>query len=257
MNRHGHDLDRAAATLASAAHLVVFTGSGVSKESGLATFRDVDGAWAQYDPMDYASPQGFRRNPQGVWEWYAQRRQQMLEVEPNPAHLAIAALENLIAEVTVITQNIDGLHQRAGSSRVLELHGNIHRYKCSRHCRGEPTYLPTPDPFEETLQPCPYCGAHARPDVVWFGESLPPDVWEAAAFAAMTCDAMLVVGTSGAVEPAASLPRYARQHRAFIVEVNPETTPITQIAGAALRGPAGEWMPALLEAVRDIHDAQA
>ncbi len=242
----------AAAGLHGAQHLVVFTGAGVSKESGLATFRDADGAWAKVDPQRYASPQGFRKHPREVWQWYVWRRQEMQKAPPNPAHLTIAACERLFPTVTVVTQNIDGLHQAAGSQRVLELHGSIHRFKCSANCCGAPTLVPTPALTEEEPCPCPHCGALIRPAVVWFGESLPPDVWEAAAQAALSCDAMLVVGTSGLVEPAASLPRYAAHYGAFVVEVNLEPTPLTPLAAVHLPGLAGEVLPALLEAYQSI-----
>jgi NAD-dependent deacetylase len=241
---------RRAALIGAARRLVVFTGAGVSKESGLATFREADGAWAKYDPQEYASPRGFRAHPEKVWRWYATRRQKIAGVEPNPAHRAIAELEELVPHVVVITQNIDELHARAGSSRVLELHGNVHRYKCSTNCRGDPTLVPTPLPTTEEIQRCPHCGAYARPDVVWFGETLPVEVWEQAAVEVTTCDAMLVVGTSGVVEPAASLPRHAGAAGAFVVEVNPEPTALTSIADVSLRGPAGEVLPRLIGAVR-------
>jgi len=238
----------AAARLRDARRVVVFTGAGVSKESGLATFRDTDGAWAQFNPEDYASPSGFRKQPRVVWQWYAHRRREMAVARPNPAHQAIATLEALSAQLVVITQNIDGLHQAAGSREVLELHGNIERFKCFANCRGAPTLVPTPDPTIEEPVRCPYCGAFIRPAVVWFHEMLPADVWERAAEAACTCDVMLVVGTSGLVEPAASLPRYAQQGGCYVIEINLEPTPLTARISLYLAGAAGEVLPALAAA---------
>lgn len=238
-----------AAQLLTVPHLVVFTGAGMSKDSGLDTFRDADGVWARNAPQDFASPEGFRRNPRAVWRWYAQRRRQMLAAAPNPGHLAVAALEQRLPQVTVITQNIDGLHQRAGSRHVLELHGSVHRYKCSRNCRGNPTLTPLPDVDEEEPRPCPHCGALTRPDVVWFGELLPADVWDAAVLAIATCDAVLVIGTSGQVEPAASLLWRAKSRRKPLVEVNPGPTLVNAIADVILPGTAAEVLPLLEQAL--------
>lgn len=230
--------------------LVVFTGAGVSKESGLDTFRDEDGVWAKDNPQKYASPAGFRRHPREVWRWYQERRRNAASVEPNPAHLAIADLEQVVPHVAVVTQNIDGLHQEAGSTYVLELHGSLRRYKCAQDCQDDPTPVETPPLDVEEPTRCPHCGAYTRPDIVWFHEMLPTDVWEAAINEAHTCDAMLVVGTSGVVEPAASLPWSAKQHGALVIEVNPERTPNTSIADIVLRGPAGSIMPQVLDAMR-------
>jgi NAD-dependent deacetylase len=229
---------------------VVFTGAGVSKESGLDTFRDEDGVWARDNPEKYASPTGFRRHPREVWRWYQARRRGAADAAPNPAHRAIAALEDVVPHVTVVTQNIDGLHQEAGSTHVLELHGSLRRYKCAQNCRGNPTPVPTPPLEAEVPTRCPHCGAYTRPDVVWFHEMLPTDIWEAAIDEAHRCDAMIIVGTSGLVEPAASLPWSAKQHGALLVEINPDRTPVTSIADVVLRGPAGTMMPALLDALR-------
>ncbi len=230
--------------------IVVFTGAGVSKESGLDTFRDKDGVWAKDNPQKYASPAGFRRHPREVWRWYQERRRSAASVQPNPAHRAIADLEAVVPHVIVVTQNIDGLHQEAGSTHVLELHGSLRRYKCAQNCRGEPTPVPTPPLEAEEPTRCPHCGAYTRPDVVWFHEMLPTDVWEEAVSQVHTCDAMLIVGTSGLIEPAASLPWSAKQRGALLVEVNPERTPNTSIADIVLRGPAGTLMPKLVDAMR-------
>lgn len=235
-----------AARLLDVQRLVVFTGAGMSKDSGLDTFRDVDGVWANNAPQDYASPEGFHRNPRTVWQWYIQRRRQMLEAKPNAGHRAIAKLDTLLPHVTVITQNIDGLHQRAGNQRVLELHGSVHRYKCSKNCRGLPTLTPVPELTQEEPLLCPYCGALTRPDVVWFGEMLPADVWESAVVEIAVCDAVLVVGTSGVVEPAASLLWRAKSRRKSLVEVNPEPTLVSSIADVVLQGKAAEIVPKLV-----------
>lgn len=240
----------AAYELVTARHVVIFTGAGVSKESGIATFRERDGAWAKYDPRVYATMEGFRRHPEQVWQWYNWRRQEILKAGPNPAHRGLAELEALFPRVVVITQNIDGLHQRAGSSTVLELHGSFQRFRCSADCRGHPTPLPEPPLDLPAPPPCPFCGAPTRPDVVWFGELLPTEVWEQAVEEALQCDAMLVVGTSGVVEPAAALPRLALQHSALVIEVNPEPTPLTPRVPLYLSGPAGTLIPALVAAVR-------
>ncbi len=231
-------------------HIVVFTGAGVSKESGLDTFRDEEGVWAKDNPEKYASPAGFRRHPQEVWYWYQERRRSASSAAPNPAHEAITDLEEIVPHVVVVTQNIDGLHQEAGSTQVLELHGSLRRYKCAQNCQGNPTPVPTPPLEAEEPTRCPHCGAITRPDVVWFHEMLPMDVWEKAIAEANTCDAILVVGTSGVVEPAASLPWSAKQHGALLVEINPARTPNTSIADIVLRGPAGTLMPALVETMR-------
>jgi NAD-dependent deacetylase len=236
--------------LASLQRIAVFTGAGVSKESGLDTFRDADGVWARDNPEKYASPQGFRRHPREVWRWYQERRRKMQTVAPNPAHKAIAELEQFIPHVAVITQNIDGLHQEAGSTHVLELHGSVRRYKCAKACQGEPTLVPTPSLELEEPTHCPHCGAYTRPDVVWFHEMLPGEVWEQAVTEVVTCEAIWVVGTSGLVEPAASLPRHAKQQGGLLVEVNPAPTALTTLADLVLRGPAGEMLPALVSAMR-------
>jgi NAD-dependent deacetylase len=239
------------ALLAAAQRLVVFTGAGVSKESGLATFRDSDGVWQKIDPQKYATPEGFKRHPRKVWQWYQARRQKVKGVQPNPAHRAIAELDEILPHVVVITQNIDGLHQAAGSEEVLELHGTLRRYKCFANCRGTPTPVPTPGPEVEEPARCPHCGAYVRPDVVWFNEMLPVDVWEEAALEVTSCDAMLIVGTSGIVAPAASLPHHAEANGAFIVEVNPEPTALTPLTDVSLRGPAGEVVPRVVARVRE------
>jgi NAD-dependent deacetylase len=224
----------------------VFTGAGVSAESGISTFRDQGGLWERYSLEDVATPDGFARNPKLVWEFYEARRAALARVNPNPAHESIARLSGLVQELTVITQNVDGLHQRAGSKKVLEIHGSLVRAKCSGSCGRmlDPFAHPAPE-----IPPRCTCGALLRPDVVWFGEMLPGDVWARAEAAAASCEVMLAVGTSGAVWPAAGIPITARRRGAFVVEVNPEPTEISEHVDAALRGRAGEILPRLVDAL--------
>lgn len=232
-------------TLRAARHIAVFTGAGVSAESGIPTFRDAQtGLWAQYRAEDLATPEAFRRDPVTVWNWYAWRRELMRDVLPNPAHRAIAHLEKLIDRVSVITQNVDGLHRKAGSGEVIELHGNIWNNFCSE-CRHEQTVLPE----SKDIPPrCTQCGGHLRPGVVWFGEALPEQAWTRAAEILEVADVFFCIGTSSLVEPAASLPRYARARNRTVIQVNPEATSHDEIAQYVLRGRAGEILPALIEA---------
>jgi NAD-dependent deacetylase len=259
MNNGGHTpIAEAARTIRTSRRLVVLTGAGISKESGIPTFRDArDGLWAKYDPQQLATSAAFRRNPRLVWDWYQYRRELIAQARPNPGHYAIAELEKHLSHVVVITQNIDGLHHAAGSRDVIAMHGDIRQNKCFAHCRGEPTLINI-DQLEwdrEAGPPsCPYCGAYVRPNVVWFNESLPPDALERAFALSQTCDVMLIVGTSGVVVPVATLPHYARENGAVLIEVNPDTTPITDIATRHLAGPAGEILPELVAAlVQDDH----
>lgn len=230
--------------LRQAKHVAVLTGAGISAESGVPTFRDAQtGLWATYSPEELATPQAFRRNPKLVWEWYAWRRELVSQAQPNPGHVALAELEKRVPTFTLITQNVDGLHQRAGSRNVIELHGNIHRTKCFK----EGIIVDAWPATEEVPPPCPRCGGHLRPDVVWFGENLPPQALETAVAAAHTCDVFLSIGTSGMVHPAASLPFYALQTGATLVEINPDETPLTASATYVLSGPAGQILPELLK----------
>ncbi len=249
MSDRDADLTQLRAWVQAARRLVVFTGAGVSAESGIPTFRDaLTGLWARFDPEQLATEAAFRADPSMVWRWYAERRAAIAAAQPNAAHRAIAALEGRGPRVSVVTQNIDGLHARAGSHEVLELHGNILRVKCLEGCgnpeRIEPAFDWRADPREPP--PCPRCGAPLRPDVVWFGELLPPDVFSRAERAALRCDLMLVVGTSALVHPAAGLPLLARQAGARIAVVNPQDTPIDALADRVLRGSAATVLPELL-----------
>lgn len=233
-------------SLRSARRVTVLTGAGISAESGVPTFREAQtGLWGQYDPEELATPQAFQRNPRLVWEWYAWRRELVAKAEPNPGHLALAQLEQRIPHFTLITQNVDGLHQRAGSQNVIELHGNIWRTICFDDRQVVDAW-----PDSEEIPPrCPRCGGLLRPDVVWFGESLPAQALDAAWTAAKQGELFLTVGTSAIVQPAASLPWVALEHGIPTVEINPNSTPLTPAMTYVLPGPAGQVLPALVKAL--------
>ena len=248
-----HLFIQAAEALSRASIVAVSSGAGMSKESGIPTFRDaLTGLWARYDPQELATPQAFRRNPDLVWSWYWHRRQLLDSVRPNPGHEAIAALEALVPRVVVLTQNVDGLHVVAGSTDVVELHGSLRRYKCFAGCQGSPTAidLSVLNAGPERAPRCPLCGDYVRPDVVWFGEVLGEGALDRAFDVAASSDVMLVVGTSGVVQPAASLPVVARQAGSTVIEVNPSPSEITPLADIFLQGPAGEVLPALVDTLR-------
>lgn len=226
--------------------VVVLTGAGVSQESGLRTFRDAQtGLWAQYKPTDLASPDAFARDPKLVWDWYAWRREAIKAVRPNAGHYALAQMEKHIPQFTLITQNVDGLHRMAGNQNVLELHGNIQRVRCA-DCY---TFTEIWDDDTEAVPRCKVCGGLLRPDVVWFGEALPRDQLEAAVEAARACEVFFSIGTSGVVQPAASLAFAAHNRGATVVEINVEPTPLTPKVNYALHGKSGEILPRLVEAI--------
>ena len=226
--------------------LAVLTGAGASQESGLRTFRDSQtGLWAQYKPEDLASPQAFARDPKLIWDWYAWRREAVKSVRPNRGHYALAEIEKRISTFTLITQNVDGLHRMAGNQNVLELHGNIQRVRCSE-CH---TYSETWEDDSESVPRCVVCGGLLRPDVVWFGEALPRQQLEAAVEAARTCEVFFSIGTSGVVQPAASLAFAAHNRGAVVVEINAEATPLTPKVDYFLQGKSGEILPDLVNAV--------
>jgi NAD-dependent deacetylase len=235
-----------AQALREARSVAVLTGAGVSAESGVPTFRDAQtGLWARYDPRELATPAAFARQPRVVWDWYAWRRAEVAKVEPNAAHVALARLERIAREFTLITQNVDGLHARAGSCNLVELHGNIARVKCSR----EGTIADAWEDDDPAVPPrCARCDAFLRPDVVWFEESLPAGALARAEAAATNAQCFLVIGTSAEVYPAAGLPLTARAAGARIVEINPDVTPLSAFADDTLRGPAGRVVPALVDA---------
>ncbi len=232
--------------LRTARHITVLTGAGVSAESGIPTFRDAQvGLWAQYRPEDLATPEAFMRNPKRVWDWYAWRREMVSKSKPNPGHYALAEMQKRAPLFTLITQNVDGFHQLAGSKDVIELHGNLFRARCFQ----EDTLVETWTDTDITPPLCVHCGGFLRPDVVWFGERLPSAALEAAGRAATSCDVFFSIGTSSLVEPAASLARVSLQQGAQVVEINPTETPLTRLATYALSGPSGEILPELIKVV--------
>lgn len=241
--------------LAQAEHVAVLTGAGISAESGIPTFRDPDGLWEKFDPQELANVEAFLDNPELVQGWYRHRRQLVEEAEPNAAHLALAELEAIVPNVWVITQNVDDLHNRAGSSTVVELHGNITRNYCM-NCERDAS-AETVDAAIQDGAPaqCTKCSGLIRPDVVWFGERLPPDAMEEADAATGRADVFLSVGTSAVVYPAARLPVAAGEQGAYVAEVNPDTTGVTGEVDESIRGPAGEVLPDLVDAVENWSQA--
>ena len=236
------DLRRVAGWIGEAQHVVVLTGAGVSAESGVPTFRGAGGLWRGRDVVHVATPEGFQADPRLVWEFYNERRECLRRIEPNPGHYAIARLAGLVDRFTLITQNVDRLHQRAGSQDVIELHGNIHDLRCSE-CKK------VTDRTGESLSAlplCDVCGGILRPAVVWFGEMLPDNAMTWAVSASRTADLMLVVGTSGAVWPASSLAGLARGPS---VEINLEPTHGEHTFDAGLYGPSGVTLPTLVAEV--------
>ncbi len=231
--------------LRNATRVAALTGAGISQESGLRTFRDAQsGLWSQYKPEDLASPEAFTRDPKLVWDWYAMRRGKVRGVEPNPGHFALVEMEKHVPGFTLITQNVDGLHRKAGSQKILELHGNLQRVRCSECGRFAETWEENGD-----VPRCTACGGLLRPDVVWFGEALPRSELEAAVEAARACQVFFSIGTSGVVQPAASLAFAARNKGAVVVEINLEPTPLTGKADFFLQGKSGEVLPELTKAV--------
>jgi NAD-dependent deacetylase len=224
----------------NADHLIALTGAGISKESNVPTFRGKDGLWRQYNAMDLATPQAFAQNPKLVWEWYTWRQDLISKCQPNPAHLTLAEWEKRGILKTVITQNVDGLHRQAGSGKVLEVHGEIWRVKCTacsyRTRLSEPAIgIPT----------CPDCGANLRPDVVWFGESLPSTIMDAVFSQLEQADAIIVIGTSALIQPSASFPFIVKRRGGRVFEVNVEATPLTPITDVHLKEKAGVILPQL------------
>jgi len=232
--------------LGAAQRVAVLTGAGVSAESGVPTFRDaLTGLWANFKPEQLATPIAFRREPRLVWEWYAWRRELVAKANPNPAHLALVEWEKRVPSFTLITQNVDDLHRRAGSRNVIELHGNITRTKCF-----DENVIVTSWPDTAEIPPrCPRCGGHLRPDVVWFGEAMPEEETSRAFATSAQCDVFLSIGTSAVVYPAASLPFHALEHGTTVVEINPDPTPLTDKADYVLTGAAGVILPDLLKSI--------
>jgi NAD-dependent deacetylase len=234
-------LRRMDTSVVSVGSMVVLTGAGISAESGVPTFRGTGGLFREKRAEDLATPHAFSRDPKLVWEWYNWRRGLIGACQPNRGHTTLVEMEDGLDSFALITQNVDGLHRLAGSQNVLELHGNIWRMRCTRGCR--PNWEDRCDSLPEIPPLCPDCGALVRPDVVWFGESLPSGILDAAFAAAQHCQLMLVIGTSAVVQPAASLPLAALQAGAHVVEFNPAPTPLSRVVDESIREPAAEALP--------------
>ena len=232
--------DTVAQKLKDSRKIVFVTGAGISQESGIPTFRGKDGYWRKYDPMKLASIDAFYDDPKLVWEWYEDRRKNILSVKPNEGHFAISQMEEF-KDVVVLTQNIDGLHQRSGSTNVLELHGSIIRIKCTV-C----DFIDNITENFESLPPKCKCGSMLRPDVVWFGEPLPQNIWQSAIKEASVCDVMVIVGTSLVVSPANTLPVYAKQNGAILIEVNPEKTVMSNDMALSIQATSVGVLPKML-----------
>lgn len=237
----------------AAKQLTVLTGAGVSKESGVPTFRDaMDGLWARFNPQQLATAIAFLDDPKLVWDWYEYRRGLVRAAQPNPGHFALAELERRYPTMQIITQNVDDLHEQAGSKNMIRLHGKIAASKCFFNCQGDPTLVDVSKlewDAEKGPPACPHCGKYVRPDIVWFGELLPTDQLRAAKEVLVETDVMLVVGTSGVVSPAAEMPALAKRYGATIIEINPVESQITAIADLWLPAPSGEILPRIISAL--------
>ena len=232
--------------LLEAKKIVFVTGAGISQESGIPTFRGNDGLWRNYDAMKLATIDAFYENPKLVWEWYNDRRKNIFQAKPNDGHFAIAELENFV-DVTVLTQNIDGLHQKAGSKKVLELHGSIIKIKCTV-CDFKTEIT---DEISEVPPKCT-CGNILRPDVVWFGEALNQKIWQNAMILANQCDLMVIAGTSLVVSPANTLPIYAKQNDAFLIEINPENTEMSSQMDLTIKNTSAISLPQLVSIYKKL-----
>jgi len=242
-------IDEAAEVLSHATSVAVLTGAGVSAESGVPTFRASDGLWEGHRIEDVASPEGFGRNPGLVWQFYNARRANVATVEPNPAHTFLAELEDLFPKAfTLVTQNVDGLHQLAGSRNVLELHGSLRRTRCTVCEEVRDQFL---DPLAD-MPTCMLCEGLLRPDIVWFGEMLPQDIWRAAVQATTSCEVFLVVGTSAVVHPAAGLIKLAQTAGAKVVEANLTSTVASDSVDIGLYGPSGQLLPQVMKRLREL-----
>jgi NAD-dependent deacetylase len=247
------DLREAADLIGRAERIVIFTGAGVSAESGIPTFRDaLSGLWEQFDAQRLATPEAFGDDPALVWGWYEWRRAAVERVEPNAGHHALAAIEQRTPECVVVTQNVDDLHERAGSKEPIHLHGSLFAPRCSacgRPAAIENAAVTKTTEGRMTPPPCAHCGAPIRPGVVWFGEALPTGPFEAAVTAAANCQVLITVGTSGVVFPAAEIPQVTARMGGTVIQVNPEPTPLDAVARVNLHGTAAEVLPALVQAV--------
>lgn len=246
-------LVRAAALLRASERPVILTGAGVSAESGVPTFRDAaTGLWSKYDATELATPQAFMRDPDLVWSFYQYRRQITALAKPNPGHFALAELEAQKPGLWIITQNVDDLHEQAGSRRVLRLHGRLRDSRCSQNCKGDPTLIDL-DQYRlnspDTAPRCPFCGARIRPDVIWFNEMLSIPALESAWEAINRADLVLVVGTSGLVHPAADMPMDAHDRGVPVIEVNPQPSALTSVVDIWISQPSGTALPELIRRV--------
>jgi len=240
-------IKKAAEIIKSARSLFVLTGAGISAESGIPTFRGADGLWKNYSATELATPQAFDKNPKLVWEWYHWRQSIILKARPNPAHYAVVELEKRSDKFLLLTQNVDNLHRRAGSRNVLELHGNIFRTRCMQ-CQKTTEYDSEKEHEDIELPVCE-CGGLLRPDVVWFGEPIPQDIWRNSLSFLNNADAALICGTSGVVWPAAAIPEIAKQCGAKTIEINLEPTPISRVVDISIQGKAGEILPKIVKMI--------
>ena len=236
-------VERAIEGLKKTEFLLVITGAGISAESGIPTFRGEDGLWQRYRAEDLATPQAFEQDPEIVWRWYDWRREIIARAEPNKGHIAIKRMEEYFKGFFLITQNVDGLHARAGIKNMIEIHGNLWRVRCTRDNRR---FMLLDVPLKE-IPPLCECGAILRPDVVWFGESLPRAEMEMAYDMLNRCDALLVAGTSGVVYPVASFPGIVKERGGLVIEVNLEPTPLSSLADISIFGKTGDVLPMLVE----------
>ena len=238
-------VDELVQRFAAAKRVFVFTGAGASKESGLPTFREIDGEWKHYDPMTFATLEGFVREPVQVWNMYRKRQRHIDEAQPNPGHIALARMEPYYPQFLLATQNVDDLHERAGSRKMVKIHGDCWGMRCLDCCKVFDTRdYDLPVQFtEETLPTCPECGTLCRPNIVWFGEYVPPEAMSAATQSAATCDLMLIIGTSGEVSGGYGFADYARANRATIVETNPSEGMLTHHADFWIPEAAGTALP--------------
>jgi NAD-dependent deacetylase len=243
VTRHDASLDELRSRVGSARRITILTGAGVSAASGVPTFRGAGGLWRSHRPEDLATPEAFQQNPRLVWEWYDWRRSVIAGCQPNPAHDALARLSTR-PDVTLITQNVDGLHERAGSRDVLRLHGSIWHLRCAARCTRAESWEDRQVPLPRLPPPCPACGRHARPAVVWFGEAIDVDVLERC-LEATACDLFLSIGTSSVVHPAAGLAAHAKSQGAYTVEINPEAIDAARYLDLAIALPAEQALPAL------------
>ena len=233
------------AALQDARHVCVLTGAGISAESGVPTFRDAQtGLWAEFNPHELATPEAFLRDPELIWRWYRWRRELVAKAEPNPGHVALAALAEVVPRLTLVTQNVDSLHQRAGSADVIEFHGNIFEDRCFDENRVVDC------DHDAGVPVCPDCGSHVRPGVVWFGETIPESALNRSFAAAADCDVFLSVGTSSLVFPAAGLGDIAREADAIVAEINPNPTEMSSRFHFSIAGNAGTVLPELVDCLK-------